>query len=197
MSIAQSNIEAASGPMIGHLTHNSSIFGQSDTMCPAGWSLYQGWAPTEDESRQLGHLYTFSPWISNISQEASEPPEKSSWTDRGFASDWLDSSLGLTASLLIDTTDNQLEPIYECNEEPSIASDEKETHDVAMEDGDGKRRRGSTSTGQQTPDIEEQRRMRRIIQNLQQFENEQKSYGKRQLRAIQDGLPSIPLSKWQ
>ncbi|KAM0514128.1 hypothetical protein ACHAPE_007219 [Trichoderma viride] len=194
------NIEAASGPMVGYLTRNRSIFDQSDTMCPPDWSLYQGMIPTEDELRQFSNSYSFSPWIPSISQEASKPPDRSSWAEPGFASDLLDSSLWLTASLLEDTIDNQLEPLYECNEESSTVSSEKETHDVVMEDGDSKGREGSTSTDQQATDAEEQermRRMRRIIQDLEQFENEQKIYGKQQLRAIKDGLPSIPPSKWQ
>jgi len=191
LRIAQLNTETASGPMVGYLTHNSSIFGQSNTMCPPDWSLYQGRIPTEDESRQFSNAYTFSRWIPIMSHEASRPPEKLSWTDPDFASDLLDGSLWLTASLLKDTTDNQLEPLYECDEELSTVSSEKETHDVAMEDGDDKGREGRTSTDQQATDAEEQRRMRRlrrIIQNLQQFEIEQKVYGKRQLRAIRDGF---------
>ncbi|UKZ63736.1 uncharacterized protein TrAtP1_004960 [Trichoderma atroviride] len=184
LSIAQLNIEAASG---GYLTRNSSILSESDTMCPHDWYLYQGWIPTEDESLQFGNSYNFSPWIPSISQEASETQEKLSWTDPGFASDMLDSSLWLTASLLEDTTDNQLKPLYECNEESSTVSDEKETHDAAMEDGDSTRREGSISDDQQATDGEEQRRLRRIIRNLEQFESEQKRYGKQQLRAIKDG----------
>ncbi|KAK1249766.1 hypothetical protein MKX08_009769 [Trichoderma sp. CBMAI-0020] len=186
LSIAQLDIEATPGPVISYLTRNSHIFDQSDNMYPPDWSLYQGWVSTEDEPRQFSNSYKFSPWIPSISQEASEPPEKLSWADHGFASDLLDGSLWLTASLLEDTTDNQLEPLYDCNGESSTVSDDKETHDVAMEDGDSKRPEGSTPADQQATDGEKQRRLRRIIRNLEHFEDEQKTYGKQQLRAIKD-----------
>lgn len=186
LSIAQLNIEAASGPMVGYLTHRSSIFGQSDIMCTPNWSLHWGWIPTEDEPHPFSKSYTFKPLIPSISQEAPEPQGKLSWADPGFASDVPDSSLWLAASLLKDTTDNRLAPLYECNEASSAVSGEKETHDVVMEDDDGKRRGSSNSADQQATDTEEQRRMRRIIQNLKQFESEQKKYGKQQLKAIKN-----------
>lgn len=173
--------------MAGNLTHNSSI-GSSDTMNPPDLSSYQGWIPVEDESYHFIDLYNFSPRIPRISQEAPESPEKLEWTEPSFASDLLGSSLWSTASLPRETTDNRLSPLHECSEELPTVSNEKETHDEAVEDSDGKRSKRSTSADQQAADAEEQRRIGRIIRSLEQFENEQKIYGKQQLKAIKDGF---------
>ncbi|KAL6909096.1 hypothetical protein GGI43DRAFT_429737 [Trichoderma evansii] len=195
LSIAQLNTKTDPSHMASHLAHDRNIFGErNDTMDPPDLSSYQEWIPAEDESYQLDDSY-LSPWLPNIPEEAAfnsiqaaESPENLYWTEPEFASDLLDGSLWSTESSPRDIIDDQLSPLYECNEELPTVSDEKPTHDEAVEDRGNKRRKRSSSVDHQAADIEEQKRVRRIIRNLEHFENEQRLYGKQQLRAIKDGF---------
>ncbi|KAL5088412.1 hypothetical protein Trisim1_006620 [Trichoderma cf. simile WF8] len=51
-----------------------------------------------------------------------------------------------------------------------------------------KRRKRSTFTTHTGSDDKEQRRIAHIVKNLQIFENQQKMYGRQQLKAIKDGI---------
>lgn len=189
-----SDLEAVSSPKAGYLRHNSCALG--DTMDPPDMTSYQQLISTDDESYPIDDSYNLSHWLPRISPEAlffddtqiAESPEKPYWAEPDFASDLLDSSLWSTASLPRDTIDDQLTILYESSEAMPTVSDKKESQDESVVDNDFKRRKRSASVGEQDADMEGQKRLRRIIRSLEQFENEQKKYGKQQLKAIKDGL---------
>ncbi|KAL6695037.1 hypothetical protein J3F84DRAFT_37350 [Trichoderma pleuroticola] len=56
------------------------------------------------------------------------------------------------------------------------------------EQRNSKRRKSSTFIYRTDLDDKEQRRIRHIVKNLQIFENQQKMYGRQQLKAIKDGV---------
>lgn len=183
----QLNTETSSSPLASHLAGEPN-----GTMDPPDLSSHQERVPTQGESYQVSDSHNFSPWLPSISEEAlldgtqaAESPEKLDCAEPGFAGDLLDSSSWSTASLPRDAADGQLSPVHEYNGELPMESDGEETRDEAVENRRGKTRRSSTVD--QQADTERQRRMLRIIRNLEHFENEQRLYGKQQLKAIKDG----------
>lgn len=193
-SVAQLDIATGSSPMASHLTHNRDMFGErSDTMDPPNLSPYQEWVPAENELYQSDEQYNSDPWLPNFSEEAlsnsAQPtgsPENIYWTEPSFARDLLDGSLMPAKSSPREATDGT--PLYDCDEKSPAISDGKKAHDEAVEDRGSKRRKRSISADQQAADIEERRRVRRVIRYLEHFENEQRLYGKQQLKAIEDGF---------
>ncbi|KAL7903096.1 hypothetical protein HDV63DRAFT_412183 [Trichoderma sp. SZMC 28014] len=188
----QLHLEAVSSP-VADLTHNSCALG--DTTNPSDLTSYQHWISTDDESYPIDETYNLSHWLPRNSPEAlffddtqlAESPEKPYWTEPDFASDLLDSSLWSTASSPRDTIDDQLTTLYEKNEAMPTVSNKKESQDESVVDTDYKRRKRSASIDEQDAEMEKQKRLQRIIRSLERFENEQKKYGKRQLKAIKDG----------
>ncbi|KAL7912183.1 hypothetical protein GGI35DRAFT_477857 [Trichoderma velutinum] len=62
-------------------------------------------------------------------------------------------------------------------------------HAPDIEKRNSKRRKRSTSTDHtEKEDKEEQNRLQRIVKDLEKFENQQKTYGQKQLKAIKDGI---------
>ncbi|KAH8126409.1 hypothetical protein FP744_10005449 [Trichoderma asperellum] len=194
LSLAPLNTETGSSPIASHLTHDWGIFDdRGDIMDPPNLSSYQEWIPAENEFYQLDDSYNASPWLPINPEEAlfnsTQATESSGnlhWIEPSLASDLLYDSIWSPRSSPRDITNVQPNPLCN-NEEPPSVSDKNETHNEAVEDHGSKRRR-SSSTDLQATDIAEQRRLRLIIRNLEQFENEQRIYGKRQLSAIKDGL---------
>ncbi|PTB46159.1 hypothetical protein M441DRAFT_210168 [Trichoderma asperellum CBS 433.97] len=195
LSLAPLNTETGSSPMASHLMHDWGIFDErSDIMDPPNLSSYQEWVPAENQFYQLDDSYNTSPWLPINPEEAlfnstqaTESLGSLNWVESSLASDLLDGSIWSPRSSPRNITNVQLNPLSNNEKLPSIF-DKNETHNEAVEDHGSKRRRRSSSTDLQATDITEQRRLRLIIRNLEHFENEQRIYGKRQLRAIKDGL---------
>ncbi|KAL7957789.1 hypothetical protein V8C34DRAFT_305474 [Trichoderma compactum] len=57
-----------------------------------------------------------------------------------------------------------------------------------IEKRNSKRRKGNTCSDHTATDDKEQRRIEQIVKNLEIFENQQKMYGRQQLKAIEDGV---------
>lgn len=164
----------------------------------AGLSSYQEWIPAKDELCQSDDQYdqydeydqyNFGSWLAEISEEtsfdntqAAESPEYS------LPNNPLDISRGSPTSASHSETDVQLAPLYDSNEQPlAIPRKEEETHFPTVELHISKRQKRSASLGHQTADIEEDGRLRRIVRNLKDHENEQRVFGQQQLKAIKDG----------
>jgi hypothetical protein len=191
-NVAQLKLKTGSSPLANHLAHSRYILGEpGDTMDHPNLSSYQQRIPTENESYQFNDSHNFNSWLPSISEEASLDLQaaKSSQlysAEPSFASDLPDSSSCSTASLPRDAADGQLSPLQEDIGKLPTRSDERRNYVEAVEVRGSKRRKRTTID--QRANVEDQKRVRRIIRNLEHFEIEQKTYGKQQLRAIQDGL---------
>ncbi|KAL7791889.1 hypothetical protein V8C37DRAFT_381660 [Trichoderma ceciliae] len=94
-----------------------------------------------------------------------------------------------------DTSNIQLGPINDGDGKPSTISHRKEVQASAMEKHSGRRRKRSIFSSHKKEDAKENRRMGKIVRNLERFENQQRRYGKQQLRAIKNSssqhVPSL------